>query len=222
MHMLKEDGLRSHELLEQWANKDNQKAKPKKSKKSLEWNNLSGSAHGIRSKATTAAAAAALEKSLRGQLPGADKKKPPIKVAEQGNLTRENTIAKKTPPLAVEAPPPPPITRPKPELPPKQKDSINSTSSSSNGSVTNQTMTTTSSEASSSRSNSAGNGRGGVIGKNSVRPADGKTSDGSGGNSKKSSLNQQQQQQPPPPPATTINPPAKTDYNPVVKKNSVS
>lgn len=221
MHTLKEEHLKSHELLDQWANKDTQKAKPKKSKKSLEWNAM-GSKHQI------AGNKSVLETTLRGQLTSAKlNQKNAIRTAnnkiDQPSLTRENTIAKKTPPLAVEPQQQPPnnnkskqqqdvFQKDTTKQTAQQKDSINSISSSVTSGSVNNTMTTTSSEASSSRSNSAkDNPRMAqttvvleTTKKNSVRPLD-KTTPSA----------------PPPPPATTINPPAKTDFNLVVKKNSV-
>lgn len=222
MHTLKEDNLKSHQLLDQWANKDTLKVKPKKSKKSLEWNSMNNK-HQI-----GGANKAVLEKTLASAKLN---QKNPIRTQnsnkiDQPSITRENTIAKKTPPLSVEAQP---ASKQKfqqyqqdeqgqqkaneNKQAPQQKDSINSISSSVTSGSVNNTMTTTSSEASSSRSNSGNNGRPPLTQtvletskKNSVRPTD-KIGPSA----------------PPPPPATTINPPAKTDFNPVVvKKNSVN
>lgn len=242
MSRLKEENLKSYELLEQWANKDTQKAKSKKSKKSLDWssfgtkNQISGGISGaIMPKLN-------LEKSFQQQ----QQRQPtsarfsqrnavrPINTNnrfEQGveaATTRENTIMKKS--LDQQSSKTQKTVAIDTGNNQKQKDSINSTSSSVTSGSANNTITTTSSEASSSRSNSAGNPRPPATQtvvletaakKSSLRQGE-KTSDAT----KKSSLNSQPSAPPPPapPPATTINPAAasKTDYNLVTKKNSVS
>lgn len=236
MRILQEDNLKSHELLDQWANKDAKSTKlhHKKSKKSIDWHNFGAKA--LLSNVRGGAGAKTTSDKNQQQRPITSARfsqKNNVRSINTNNkfeqqTARENSTVKKpfsTMAVNEQAP------KKQDQSPSRQKDSVNSISSSvTSGSATN-TITTTSSEASSSRSNSAGGGARTaqtLMATTLVLEANKKNSKNSLEMTKRSLNNTSQSNlaknsepsAPPPPPATTINPPSKDDYN-MLKKSSV-